>query len=141
MLICSQDWKLRREIPGARNGEESTAQMNRLKSRWEVVSRKSSEQGSRGKGALCRPTMACCQTGWDLGPFAVVLQCLHLDTSLLKQQNTKKLCKTERMCSWGRLDKRYKSPKNPSATFEEPGVKKQRVRSKSRVLHMPPCTQ
>ena len=55
MLICSQDWKLRREIPGARNGEESTAQMNGLKSRWEVVSRKSSEQGSRGKGALCRP--------------------------------------------------------------------------------------
>ena len=39
------------------------------------------------------------------------------------------------------LDKRYKSPKNPSATFEEPGVKKQRVRSKSRELHRPPCTQ
>ena len=31
------------------------------------------------------------QTGWDLGPFAAVLQCLHLDKPLLKQQNTKKL--------------------------------------------------
>ena len=30
------------------------------------------------------------ETGWDMGPFAV-LQCLDLDTPLLKQQNTKKL--------------------------------------------------
>ena len=31
------------------------------------------------------------ETGWDLGPFAVVLQCLHLDICLLELQNTKKL--------------------------------------------------
>ena len=28
---------------------------------------------------------------WDLGPFAAALQCLHLDTAILQQQNTKKL--------------------------------------------------
>ena len=31
------------------------------------------------------------ETGWDLGPFATVLQCLHLDIPFLEQQNTKKL--------------------------------------------------
>ena len=30
------------------------------------------------------------ETGWDLGPFAAVLQCLHLDTPPLEQQKTKK---------------------------------------------------
>ena len=28
---------------------------------------------------------------WDLGPFAAVLPCLHLDKCLLELQNTKKL--------------------------------------------------
>ena len=28
---------------------------------------------------------------WDLGSFAAVLQCLHLDKPLLEQQNTNKL--------------------------------------------------
>ena len=31
------------------------------------------------------------ETGWDLGPFAAVLQCLHSDKPLLSQQNTEKL--------------------------------------------------
>ena len=30
------------------------------------------------------------ETGWDMGRFAAELQCLHLDTPLLQQQNTKK---------------------------------------------------
>ena len=69
-------------------------------SRWDTVSR---DLTAKGPSAAPSPTTACCQTGWGLGPVAVVLQCLHLDTSLLKQQNTKKLCKTEYMCSWGRF--------------------------------------
>jgi len=35
------------------------------------------------------------------------------------------------------LDQRYKKPKNPIATLEEPGAKKTGVGSKSRVLFMP----
>ena len=31
------------------------------------------------------------ETGWDLGPFAAVLQCLHLDKRLLHLRITKKL--------------------------------------------------
>ena len=31
------------------------------------------------------------ETGWDLGPFTVVLQCSHLDQCLLELQNTKKI--------------------------------------------------
>ena len=40
--------------------------------------------------AVCRA-----EIGWDLGPFAAVLQGLHLDTPLLQQQNTKKLYGTK----------------------------------------------
>ena len=29
------------------------------------------------------------KTGWDLGPFVVVLHCLDLDKHLLEQQNKK----------------------------------------------------
>ena len=38
------------------------------------------------------------EIGWDLGPFAAVLQCLGLDIPLLKQQNTKKLYGTKNNC-------------------------------------------
>ena len=31
------------------------------------------------------------KTGWDLGPFSVVLHCLHLDKHLLEQQNQKEI--------------------------------------------------
>ena len=40
------------------------------------------------------------ETGWALGPFAVMLQCLHLDTPLLEQQNTKKLYGTKNNCAF-----------------------------------------
>ena len=35
---------------------------------------------------------------WDLGPVAAVLQCLHLDTPLLQEQNAKKPDGTENNC-------------------------------------------
>ena len=65
------------------------------------------------------------ETSWNLGPFApAVLQCLHLDTPLLEQQNTKKLDGTENSCmhAWlGQIrTKRYKRQnKKPTATSEE----------------------
>ena len=69
---------------------------------------------------------------WDplLGPetFAAVLQCLHLDTPLVKQQNTKKLYGTKNNYVHAQLGqildpKCTKRPKSLSATFEEPGAK------------------
>ena len=55
------------------------------------------------------------ETGWDLGLFAAVLQCLHLDKPLLKQQNTKTLSGTKNNCVHVQLgqimDKRYKKTK------------------------------
>ena len=63
-----------------------------------------------------------------------VLQCLHLDTSLLEQQNAKKLYETkkeQRGYTVGQiLDERYentktkqnKTTKPPTATSEEPGA-------------------
>ena len=43
------------------------------------------------------------ETGWDLGAFATVLQCLCTDKPLLQQQNTKKLHETKNNCSWDKL--------------------------------------
>ena len=43
------------------------------------------------------------ETGWDSGPFAAVLQCLHLAKRLLELRNTKKLKITACMRSWGKL--------------------------------------
>ena len=43
-------------------------------------------------------SFASSETGWDLGPFAAVLQCLHLDTSLLQQPTTKKYYRTKNNC-------------------------------------------
>ena len=43
---------------------------------------------------------------WDVGSFAAVLQCLHLDKPLLQKQNTEKLYRlkiTMCMCNWGKL--------------------------------------
>ena len=39
------------------------------------------------------------ERGWDLEPFAAGLQCVHLDTPLLEQQNTKKLYVTTNNCA------------------------------------------
>ena len=55
------------------------------------------------------------ETGWDLGPSAAGLPCLHLDNRLLEQQDTKKLYGTKNNCVHVQLgqilDKRYKRPK------------------------------
>ena len=84
------------------------------------------------------------ETGWDLGPFAAVLLCLHLDTPLLERQDTKKLCGTKNNCGQVQLGqiphpKDTKRPKIPTASFEEPEEQEQVVGSKSRVLSMPPA--
>ena len=69
---------------------------------------------------------------WDLGPFSVVLQCLHLDITLFQQQSTKKLHGTKNNCVHVQLgqiqDQRNKQTnkqtnKKPVSSFEEPGAK------------------
>ena len=62
------------------------------------------------------------ETGWDLGPFAAALQCLHLDTPLLEQQNIEKLYGTKNNCVHGQLEqildpKDTKRPKRPNCHF------------------------
>ena len=57
-----------------------------------------------------------------------VLQCLHLDTPLLEQPNTKKPYGAKNNCMHVQLgqivDERYKeTKKTPTATFEGPGAK------------------
>ena len=84
------------------------------------------------------------ETGWDLGPFAV-LQCSHLDTPLLKQQNTKKLYGTKNNCMHEQLGqimgkKLQKTKKTPTATFEETGAKDGGQEQKQGTVHAP-CTQ
>ena len=49
-------------------------------------------------GGQCAELGVQIETGWDLGPFAAMLQCLHLDTRLPEQQNTKKLYGTKNNC-------------------------------------------
>ena len=84
------------------------------------------------------------ETGWDLGPFAAGLLCLHLDTPLLEQQDTKKLYGTKNNCGQVQLGqilhpKDTKRPKIPTASFEEPEEQEHVVGSKSRALCMPPA--
>ena len=99
------------------------------------------EQQWQWNWVLC--TRYCCkhfagrvETGWDLGPFAVMLQCLHLDKPLLQQQNTKKLYGTKNNCLHVQLgqimDKKIQKTKKLNCHFW-------RARSKSRVLRMPPA--
>ena len=89
--------------------------------------------------------LAGTETGWDLGPFAAVLQCLHLDTPLLGQQNTKKLYGTKNNCMYAQLfvansgPQRYKETKKPQLPLLKSLEKKQGVGSKSWVLRMPPA--
>ena len=76
---------------------------------------------------VLRNALSATETGWDLGPWAAVLQCLHLDTPLL-EQNTKKLNGTKNNGMHIQLGqtldpKDTRRPKNPTATFEEPGAK------------------
>ena len=83
-------------------------------------------------------------TGWDLGPFAAALQCLHLDTPLLGnriQGNCMGLKITVCTHSWGKFwtQKIKKRPKNPTATLEEPGAKTGLWEQKQGTVH-DPCT-
>ena len=60
------------------------------------------------------------ESGWDLGLFAAMPQCLHVDTPLLQLQNTKKLYGTKNNCGHAQLGqildpkdtKRQKNKKN-----------------------------
>ena len=88
-------------------------------------------QGSEARPALL--TRKCClsllllysglllREAEDLGPLAAVLRCLHLDTLLLEQQNTKKLYGTKSNCVHTQvgqiLDKRYKETKKSIGHF------------------------
>ena len=63
---------------------------------------------------------------WDLGPFAAVVQCLELDTTLHKQQTTKKLYGTKNNCACTvrtNFGQRYKDSKIPYYHFQESGAK------------------
>ena len=62
------------------------------------------------------------------GTWNPFLQCLHLDTPLLQQQNIKKLYWTKNECVHEQLGqildpKDTKRSKNPTATFKETGTK------------------
>ena len=88
---------------------------------------------------LCDDT----RQAWDLGPFASVLQNLHLDKPLLERQNTKKLYWTKNNNLHAQLGqildtKGTKKPKSQTANFEKPGAK-QDLGDKSRVLCMSPA--
>ena len=85
------------------------------------------------------------ETGWDLGPFAAVLQCLHLDKPLLQQQNTKKLYGTKNNSVHAQLGQILRKKIQKDSKTELPPLKsreqKQGIRNKSRVLCMPAaCT-
>ena len=76
---------------------------------------------------------------WDPLP-----QCFHLDTTLLQQQNTKKVYGTKNEYVHEQLGqildpKDTKRPKNPTATFEEPGTKTGCLKQKKSIMHVP-CT-
>ena len=72
-----------------------------------------------------------------------LLQGLHPDTPLLKQQNTKKLMGLKIpgcMLSWDKLwTKRYKKTKKAQLPLLKRREQKQGVGSKSRALRMPPA--
>ena len=72
------------------------------------------------------------ELAWDLGPFAAVPPCLHPDTPLLEQRNTKKPSGTKNKGVHAQLGqildpKDTKRLKNTTATFEEPGAKSRRL--------------
>ena len=77
-----------------------------------------------------RRVVAKVRQAWDMGLSAAALQCLHLDTPLLEQQNAKKNYETENNFMHVQLGqildpKRHKETKNkktknnPPATSEE----------------------
>ena len=108
------------------------------------------KQGTKGKVKVQCPTPkqstlertnqvlfnAIGETGWDSGALVAVLQCLHLNTSLLQQRNTKK-------------PYRLKNNYMHAAAGSHSGQKIQtdqktqlllwRTQSNGRVLYMPPA--
>ena len=65
---------------------------------------------------------------WELGSFPEVLQCFHLDTPLLQQQNTNKYVRLKlTLCvhSWAnsgpKRDQKKKKKNLPNHHYEEPG--------------------
>ena len=84
------------------------------------------------------------QSEWDrLGPFATVLQCLHLDKPLLEQQNTKKLHATKNNCVHTQLgqilDQKIQKDQKTQLPLLKNREEKPGVGSKSRVLCMSPA--
>ena len=76
-------------------------------------------------------------SSWDRpGPRDTVLQCLHRDTLLLQQQNTKKQYRTKNNCTRVQLgqvlDKRHKETQRPHCHF---------WRARSKGTASAPCTQ
>ena len=60
--------------------------------------------------------MLLLRQAWDMGCFATVLQCLHLDSKIQRDYTGLKI--TVCMCSWGKLwTKRYKKTKEPNWYF------------------------
>ena len=84
----------------------------------------------------CEQSVIDSETGWDLGPFAAGL---HLDTPLLKQQNSKKLYGTKNNCMYVQLgqltDKKIQKTKKKKKSY----CHFWRVWSKIWVLRMPPA--
>lgn len=82
------------------------------------------------------------ETGWDPGPFTVVLQCLHLDQCLSKLQNAKKIKRLKVpvcMPHLGQImDKKIQKDRKTTATSEEQGVKAVYC---AHPLHTPPGKQ
>ena len=77
------------------------------------------------------------EMGWDLEPFAARLQCLHLDTPLLEQQDTKKLdvTRNDRACPVG-ANSEQKTQKDQNTQL----TPLKRLRQKQGPGHAP-CTQ
>ena len=73
---------------------------------------------------------------WDLQPFAAVLQCLHLDTPLLEQQNTKKLYGTKNKCVHAQLGQILDPKDTETKKTQLPLLKRL---EQNRVLHKPPA--
>ena len=83
-------------------------------------------------------------TGWDPGPCAGALDCLHLDRRLLKHPDARKLHGAKHNCVHEQrgqiLGKKLKKMKNPTATSEELGAKALCWEQKQGTSHAP-CIQ
>ena len=132
-----------------------------LQSRWgraEGSVRPGLSWMSRGQGESCGELLQhvpLCQdfslegggeTGWDLGPFATELQCLHRDIPLPEQQNIKKAYGTKNNPMHEQLGhnltRKIQRDQNTQLPLLRSLEQKQGVESRNRVLqttrHRPP---